>query len=323
MNEKKEQPMTGWVRYVTLDECLARARSATRHIHDVLISEGRQHAVVKVYGVPRGGIPAAALVAKEVGGVELTNNLYSADFIVDDLIDSGATRKRYVERMRDAGRNFTDAHFVALFDKSKDKDSDWLVMPWEGSATESARDIPTRLLQFIGESVGREGLRETPARFLKAWQEYTAGYKTDVPALLKTFEDGAEGVDELVIVRDIPVYSHCEHHLAPFFGVAHVGYIPNGRVLGLSKMARVVDAFARRLQVQERLTQQVARALSEALEPRGVGVIVECRHMCMEARGVQARGAVTTTSCLLGVLKDDASARAEFMRLASGTSRSV
>jgi GTP cyclohydrolase I len=161
-------------------------------------------------------------------------------------------------------------------------------------------------------------LRETPARFLRAWEDYTQGYKQDPVEVLKTFEDGAQNVDEMVLVRDIPVYSHCEHHLAPFFGVAHVGYIPNGRVVGLSKLARLVDVYARRLQVQERLTQQVAYALHAALSPVGVGVVVKCRHLCMEARGVMAAGTSTVTSCMLGALREEHSARAELLRLIEG-----
>lgn len=182
--------------------------------------------------------------------------------------------------------------------------------------TEAERQIIRDLLAFVGEDPAREGLQETPDRVLKAWSFYTKGYHEQPSDVLKVFQDGAEKVDELVLVRDIPVYSHCEHHLAPFFGVAHVGYIPSGRVVGLSKLARVVDVFARRLQVQERLTQQVAHALHDALNPVGVGVVVQCRHLCMESRGVRTSGTSTVTSCLLGALKDRAEARAEFLALA-------
>lgn len=161
----------------------------------------------------------------------------------------------------------------------------------------------------------REGLRETPERVAKAWiDEWASGYKQDAVALLKTFSDGANGYDEMVVETDIPVYSHCEHHMAPIFGVAHIGYVPGSRIVGLSKLPRVVDVYARRLQVQERLTTQVATALNEGLQPRGVAVVMECRHLCMESRGVRRRGIVTTTSCLLGVLREPAP-RAEFFSL--------
>ena len=129
------------------------------------------------------------------------------------------------------------------------------------------------------------------------------------------FEDGAEGCDEMVVVHDIPVYSHCEHHLAAIFGIATVAYIPNGKIVGLSKLPRLVDIFARRLQVQERLTNQVADAIMKHLEPKGCGVVVKARHMCMESRGIRQPNSYTTTSALRGVFKSDPSARAEFLSL--------
>ena len=171
------------------------------------------------------------------------------------------------------------------------------------------------LLAVEGGCVLREGLVETPKRVAKAWEFWTSGYSMDAADLLKVFEDGAEGVDEMVCQVDIPFYTHCEHHLAPFFGLASVAYIPNGRVLGLSKMNRLVDMFARRLQVQERLTNQVADALYEGLDPLGVGVLIRARHMCVESRGVQHRGSTTTTSALRGAMKDNPETRAEFMSI--------
>lgn len=173
------------------------------------------------------------------------------------------------------------------------------------------------LLSELGENPDREGLVETPKRVMKAWRHWTNGYAMEAKDVLKTFEDGAEGTDEMVIVSNIPVYSKCEHHLADIFGLAHVGYIPNGRVVGLSKLARVVNIFAQRLQVQERLTNQIAEALDTYLKPLGVGVILQCRHMCMESRGVSTRGTITTTSSLKGALRSNSEARAEFLRLTS------
>lgn len=162
--------------------------------------------------------------------------------------------------------------------------------------------------------VDRGGLCETPARYNKAFQFWLSGYKQDPAAILKVFEDGAENYDEMVTVGGIPIYSLCEHHLAPFFGVAHIGYIPNGRIVGLSKLARLAEVFARRLQVQERLTQQIANALQENLQPKAVGVVLRCRHMCMESRGIQKTGAITFTSTLLGAFKAEAETRAEFLK---------
>ncbi|MFO1427242.1 MAG: GTP cyclohydrolase I FolE [Steroidobacteraceae bacterium] len=172
-----------------------------------------------------------------------------------------------------------------------------------------------RLLSYIGEDPDREGLRETPLRFLKAWEEYTRGYREKPEDVLKAFEDGAERVDEMVIVRDIPVYSLCEHHLAPFFGKAYVGYVPDRRILGLSKISRLVEIYSRRLQVQERLTNQIADALDGHLHPQGVAVVIECRHMCMESRGVRHPGTATVTSALRGSIKSNPDTRREFLSL--------
>lgn len=166
------------------------------------------------------------------------------------------------------------------------------------------------------EDVDREGLAETPARFIKAWSERLSGYKVDTPELLKTFEDGK--TDEMVIVHGIPVISMCEHHCADIIGIAHVGYVPGGRIVGLSKLARLVDAFARRLQVQERLTSQVADALmAPPVLAQGVGVLIRATHHCMSTRGVRIHGSTTTTSAMRGVLLTKPEARAEFITLCS------
>jgi GTP cyclohydrolase I len=170
------------------------------------------------------------------------------------------------------------------------------------------------MLAALGEDPDREGLQKTPERVEKAMRFLTQGYKVDTCSLL----NGAlftVSYDEMVIIRDIDVYSMCEHHLLPFFGKAHVAYIPNGKVVGLSKIPRLVDAFARRLQVQERLTVQVAEALQEWVQPRGVGVVVEAMHFCMIMRGVEKQNSVTVTSCMLGDLREQISTRQEFLGL--------
>jgi GTP cyclohydrolase IA len=173
------------------------------------------------------------------------------------------------------------------------------------------------LLSESGDNMDRPGVLETPLRAAKAWIEYMAGYSVDPEELLKCFEDGAENYDQMVLVKDIPFYSTCEHHLAPFFGTATVAYIPKGRVVGLSKINRLVDAFGRRLQVQERMTGQIADALVKHLKPIGVGVVVKARHLCIEARGVGQQGHHTVTSALRGALLNDPAARAEFFDLAN------
>ncbi len=172
-----------------------------------------------------------------------------------------------------------------------------------------------RLLQHLGENPDRPGLLETPARVSKAWKHWTSGYEQDPAQILKVFEDGAEQYNELIVVRGIPVYSHCEHHLAPFFGTATVGYVPSGRIVGLSKLTRLVDCFAKRLQVQERLTSQIAETLMEHLQPKAVGVVVRCRHLCMESRGIRAIGEVTVTSAMLGELQTNLGMRTELLSI--------
>jgi GTP cyclohydrolase I len=174
-----------------------------------------------------------------------------------------------------------------------------------------------RLLAHLGEDPDRQGLAETPQRVEKAWKHWTSGYRQDPADILKVFEDGAEQYNELIVVRGIPVYSHCEHHLAPFFGTVTIGYTPNGNIVGLSKLTRLVQCFAMRLQVQERLTMQVASALMAHVAPRSVGVIVRCRHMCMESRGIQATGEETITSALLGEMQNNLGLRSEFLALAN------
>lgn len=170
------------------------------------------------------------------------------------------------------------------------------------------------LLRWIGEDPDREGLRETPDRVLRAHAELFAGYRDDPSAVLaKTFDETAE-YNGAVVVRDIAVQSHCEHHMVPFVGRAHVAYLPQDRVVGLSKLARLVDGFARRLQIQERLTAQVATSLQEALQPRGVAVLIEAEHHCMTLRGVRKPGARTVTTHLCGVYEHDPALRAEILR---------
>ena len=172
------------------------------------------------------------------------------------------------------------------------------------------------ILGFVGETE-REGLKETPHRVAKAWKHWCSGYDVDIAALLKVFEDGADNYDQMVIVKDIPIYSKCEHHLADIFGTATIAYIPNGKIVGLSKLSRLADAFARRLQVQERLTSQIADALVEHLQPLGVGVVIKARHMCMESRGICQQGHHTVTTALRGVIKEQPETRAEFMQQAT------
>ena len=170
------------------------------------------------------------------------------------------------------------------------------------------------LLRWAGDDPGREGLRDTPKRVVDAYQDWFSGYAGDPRAYLqRTFEE-VEGYDEMVVLRDIAFESFCEHHMAPIIGRAHVGYLPRDRVVGISKLARVVDGFARRFQVQEKLTAQIASCINEVLKPRGVGVVIDAVHQCMTTRGVHKRGVSMITSRMVGTFRADASTRAEFLR---------
>ena len=178
-------------------------------------------------------------------------------------------------------------------------------------------ELVSGMLTAIGEDPRREGLLRTPHRVAKAMEFFTQGYAQDIQKVL----NGAvfnEKYSEMVIVKDIDFFSMCEHHLLPFFGKAHIAYIPNGKIVGLSKIPRIVEVFSRRLQVQERLTQQVAETLYNALNPDGVGVVIEARHMCMMMRGVEKQNSVATTSAMLGVFRNDVKTRQEFLMLIDG-----
>ena len=176
------------------------------------------------------------------------------------------------------------------------------------------QDIIRQLLADLGEDASREGLLDTPKRVEKSFRFLTSGYQTDVDEVVNNALFTVD-YNEMVIVKDIDFYSLCEHHLLPFFGKCHVAYIPNGRVLGLSKIPRIVEIFSRRLQVQERLTSQIAATILEKVQPLGVGVVMEAKHLCMSMRGIQKGGSRTITSAVRGLLRDDAKSRAEAMSL--------
>jgi GTP cyclohydrolase I len=245
-----------------------------------------------------------------IPGAKITGSAEEADVIVDDIVDSGKTRAKYPQKQ-----------FAALYGRFPVNNTiigeylpNWLVFPWE-TMDSSAEDIGIRLLQYIGEDPTREGLRDTPKRFLKAWREWTSGYAKDPVAELKTeFVDGSEGYDEMVMIDPIPFDSFCEHHLAIIRGFVHLAYIPDGKIAGLSKFCRLVEVFARRLQVQERMTVQIAQTIQDVLTPLGCGVVIRAEHTCMSSRGARVFGAVTTTTALRGVFKKP-EVRAEFLQM--------
>ena len=184
--------------------------------------------------------------------------------------------------------------------------------------TKKIEELTRELLGEIGENIDREGLLKTPTRVAKSWKFFSRGYTQNIHDII----NGAifnEDANDMVIVRDIEFFSLCEHHLLPFFGKAHVGYIPNGKVIGLSKIPRIIDMYARRLQVQERLTHQIAGAIKDVLDPKGVAVVMEGRHMCMQMRGVEKQNSFATTSAMLGQFRDSAETRSEFLSIINRT----
>jgi GTP cyclohydrolase I len=271
---------------------------------------------LKVFGVPRGGTMAlhCFMAGVKPALVEPVLHPEEAHVILDDIIDSGKTRQYY--------RNlFPSIPFVAVIDKKDNPDHrqlGWVQFPWEPDAGEDIQSSVVRMIEFLGEDPTREGLEETPARVVKSWGTLYGGYAVNIPSIFKTFKEGA--CDEMVLLRDIEFYSTCEHHMLPFTGRAHIGYVPNGKVVGVSKLARLLDAFARRLQIQERIGQQVTNALTEFLNPLGCACVIEAQHYCMTSRGVQKQNSKMVTSSLTGVFRNDPAARAEFYNLIKGVS---
>ena len=185
---------------------------------------------------------------------------------------------------------------------------------------EEAEEAVRTLLRYAGDDVEREGLIDTPARVVRSYDEFFAGYQDDaIEYLQRTFEE-TDGYDEMVVLRDIRVESHCEHHMLPIIGRAHVGYLPNNRVVGISKLARVVDAYAKRLQVQEKMTAQIASCIDSVLRPKGVAVVIDAAHQCMTMRGVHKPGVSMVTSHMIGAFRDDATTRREFLNIISSPS---
>jgi GTP cyclohydrolase I len=284
----------------------------------------RRHVgVERVFGIPQGGTPVAALVAAfldvphllrdPLGGKESGRQAIAGTLVVDDLVDSGRTAARYLNAGMEFDACFRKAVSPLSAAPSAPIVDGWAVFPWE--RVTGPEDAVVRLIEHCGEDPSREGLVKTPDRVVKAYGEMTAGYGVDVAALLST--TFGEHSDEMVVLSGVEFTSLCEHHLLPFTGTATVGYIPQGRVVGLSKMARLVDAYARRFQIQERMTGQIADAMQDHLAPLGVGVVIQAHHSCMSVRGVRKPGATMTTSAMYGAMKHSDAARAEFLRLAT------
>tara|TARA_R100000664_G_scaffold33942_1_gene52912 strand:+ start:2637 stop:3449 length:813 start_codon:yes stop_codon:yes gene_type:complete len=245
------------------------------------------------YGIPRGGQVVAGLTGKAV------NNIKEADCIIDDIYDSGDTANKYKKYNKP---------MLFLYDKRIEPNLPWIVFPWENSFDRGFESDIVRILERIGEDVKREGLQDTPKRVVKAWKELTTP-----PEFNPTVFD-ANGYDQMIIESGITYYTFCEHHMLPFFGKANIGYIPDKQIIGISKLARCVEYFSKRLNTQEYFTNNIGNYLKDKLNPLGIAVVVTGRHMCQEMRGVKKEGCMTT-SYVNGFFKEDHKARSEFMRL--------
>lgn len=267
---------------------------------------------VLLHGVPNGGIIPSLLVEQLIPMARQAGHPGTADVFIDDIIDSGKTYELFKAQYP---RNF---RFYALWNKQEEQLTDWLSFPWERAQKEKVdgpQDNIRRILQYIGEDVEREGLRDTPERVVRSYAELFSGYKQDPKDVMKTFVDGK--CDEMVVLKNVEFFSTCEHHLLPFTGKAHIAYIPKDRILGLSKLARLLEIYSRRLQVQERLTQQITSSLDEHLKPAGSACVIEASHSCMTCRGVGKQHASMITSSLTGVFRQP-EVRAEFFQLVRG-----
>jgi len=282
---------------------------AQKVVQDIFLIHSSMDAMPwKIFGVPRGGIPAALIVSQILMGRNISTIMVqdsnTSDMVIDDIVDTGQTRNR-----------FPNSDFYALVDKTtkQDKDIGWVVFPWEKMAGEDGpEENIIRILEYIGEDPKREGLKDTPKRIIKSYQKLYGGYAQNIKDFETTFESEC---DEMILLKGIEFYSTCEHHMLPFFGKAHIAYIPDKKIIGISKLARILEMFARRLQIQERLCFQVTEALEELIAPKGTACILEAQHFCMTSRGVEKQKSIMVTSSLTGVLRTDPRARNEFMSM--------
>jgi GTP cyclohydrolase I len=252
----------------------------------------------KIWGIPRGGSIVAGL-ARQHGAI-VVDTPQEADVAVDDIIDSGATQALIKQTYQ--------LETYSLINKVKDGINEWVHFPWEESPEQDIEMSIARILQYIGEDCLRDGLIETPKRVVASWKQLFGGYGANPEDIMKWFIDDT---DEMIISKNIQFFSTCEHHMLPFFGKASVAYIPEGRVLGLSKLSRIVDVYSRRLQTQEHLTRQIGEVLQAQVE--SVGVHIEAEHLCMKSRGVNQQESTMITNYLTGAFRENTDARNEFL----------
>ena len=242
-----------------------------------------------VFGIPKGGIIVANFL-----NCKKTHDPNKCTIILDDIVDSGKTKQKFTKQ-------FPDKKFLTVIDKQTDKNyQGYIVFPWE-EAEEDAEHTVAKIIEHLGDNPLREGIIDTPKRVVKSWKTLYGGYNQKPQDVLKTTFN--VDYDEMIISKDIEFYSTCEHHMLPFFGKAHIAYIPRANVVGLSKLARLLEIYARRMQIQERLTNQIADGMMQVMNPLGCGVVIEAKHFCMVCRGVQKKNSTMITSALRGIFK--------------------
>lgn len=268
-----------------------------------------------IYGIPRGGIPLAVALSQILNLSLISErelNEASTVLVVDDVVDSGKTRNKYNEYDFACLHWKLKAQVMPTYSLYKGV-NDWVVYFWEENQIVSADDSVIRMMQYIGEDVSREGLKDTPRRVVKSWDELFSGYKKSTEEILTTFE--SNGYDEIILLKDIELYSICEHHILPFFGKAHIAYIPDKKIIGISKLARLTEVYSRRLQIQERIGNQITADLMKHLKPKAAACIIEAQHLCVLMRGIQKQNSIMVTSSLKGAFMDNIASREELMRL--------
>lgn len=290
---------------------LELTRKDVKELVKLLAKKVNKKGLNNIYGVPRGGYAVAIELGKLLNLPVITDeeDIDATTLIVDDLIDSGKTLSNYPKNKK----------AVLLVKNKKEKLVDywvcraenWIRFPDEQK--DEVQEHITRVIQYVGEDTSREGLLETPKRVQKAYDEIFSGYKQNPKDLMKTFKNGT--CKEMVILKNCEFYSTCEHHMFPFFGHISIGYIPNKKVIGISKLARLVDLYSKRMQIQERMTTEIAETIMKELNALGVYVVCEGVHFCMRSRGVKKQDASMVTSAVRGIFKKDATAREEFLTL--------
>lgn len=268
-----------------------------------------------IYAIPMGAFPVAIRLSKllELPIIFDESEISKDTLVVDDIADTGNTLSKYAGNCGGCAVLITKKRTKVLpnFTAFVDNKDIWWKFPWEGETTIDQNIV--RVLEYIGEDPNREGLKDTPRRVIKAYDHLFSGYSKDPSSVFTTFS--SEEYDEMVLLKNVELYSMCEHHILPFVGKAHVAYIPNKKIIGISKLARLVEIFSRRLQIQERIGNQITSALMDNLEPIGAACIIEAQHLCMQARGVEKQNSIMVTSSLRGVFKENPAAREELMRL--------